>query len=295
MIDNSILYKSANGRAAVMNAYDETVRRWPVQPESLVVDTRHGKTHILAVGNADAPPLFFFHGWNGSACGTASELDLPLLAQHFRIYSPDTIGQSGRSAPNRPTVKGDAYGEWIVDLLDGLKIDRAYVSGISGGGYLTLKIAAYAPERVIKGFAIASAGLISLARPPLKFLLSTIPAFIYPHPATTRIFVRAVSAPGIPFSSEHEEMARGMALLFRHFRMIGSPGLLTDAELRRITAPMYILMGEHDVACSPKPSVERAQRLIANVQTEMVLGGGHVLNLDKPGLATEKMLAFFTT
>lgn len=293
MIDNSALYKSAAGRAIVMSDYDETVRNWPVVPESLYVHTRHGKTHILTLGKADAPPLFFFHGWNGSACGTPAELDLPRLLSHFRIYAPDTIGQGGRSAPNRPPVEGDAYGEWIVDLLDGLKLDRVYAAGISGGGYLTLKISAYAPQRVIKALAISSAGLMSLARPPLKFLLSALPAFLYPHPATARIFVRTMSAPGITPTPGHEGMARGMALLFRHYHMIGSPGFLTDAELKRITAPIYVLMGAHDVVCAPLQSIERAQRLIANVQTELVPDAGHVMGMDKHDLVTDRVLAFF--
>jgi pimeloyl-ACP methyl ester carboxylesterase len=290
--DNSILYKSAAGHAILSAAYDEALRRWPVPCESPYVDTRHGKTHVLVAGREDAPPLFFFHGWNGSACGVDDELDLAIITQHFRLYAPDTIGQSGRSAPNRPSGKGDAYGEWILDLFAALNIQRAFVSGISGGGYLTLKIAAFAPERVIKAFAISSAGLISLTRPGLGFMLAAIPAFIYPGPATGRLFVRMVSGRNIPFSPAHERMAQGMALLFHYYRMLGPPGFLSDHELRRISAPVYVLMGEKDSTVSASRTVERAKRLIHNVQTEIVPDAGHTLTMDRRDIVMKRMMEF---
>lgn len=294
MIDNRVLYKSDKGHAAVQAAYDESVKSWGIPVELIIVDTRHGQTHVLAAGPKDAPPLFFFHGWNGSACATGSELDVRALTQKFRLYSPDTVGQSGRSAPNRPSVEGDAYGEWLVDVLDGLKVEKAFVSGISGGGYLTLKLASYAPDRVAKAFAISTAGVMSLARPPLKFLLGALPAFIYPSQATGRLFVRNVSSPEVPFTPAHDEMARMMAMLFRHYRMIGSPGYLSDDELRRITAPTYILMGSHDSTVSADATAERARRLIPNVQAEIIPQGGHVLTMDCPELVMSRFWGFIT-
>ncbi len=293
MIDNSSLYKSPASHRIMMASYDEGLRGWPVPTESRYVKTRHGETHVVIAGREDAPPLFFFHGWNGSACGTRDELDLSVVTQHFRLYSPDTIGQSGRSAPNRPSVEGDAYGEWIVDLFDGLNIEQAHVSGISGGGYLTLKIASFAPQRVMKAFAISTAGVMSLARPGWKFLLAALPAFIYPSPATGRNFVRTVSAPNVPFSAAHERMAQGMALMFRHYRMLGSPGYLSDDELKRISAPVYVLMGAYDSTVSAQRTVERAQRLIANVQTEIVPDGGHTLTMDRPDIVMDRFMTFF--
>lgn len=292
MIDNSILYRSAAGHAAMKAGYDGALRDWPVPYESRYIETRHGATHVIVMGREDAPPLLFFHGWNGSACSTPDELDLPALTQHYRLYAPDTIGQSGRSAPNRPSVKGDAYAEWMVDLLDGLHIQRASVAGISGGGYLSLKLAAYAPQRVIKAFTISTAGLISLAVPGIGFLLATIPAFLYPSLTTGRLFVRAVSGDNITLSPAHERMAQGMMMIFRHFRPLGPPGYLSDAELQRIIAPVYVLMGEKDATISASRTVKRARQLIANVQTEVVPGGGHTLPMDRPELVMARLMAF---
>lgn len=293
MINNTMLYKSASGHKIIMDAYDQGLREWPVPHDSLYVFTRHGETHVIVAGCEDAPPLIFFHGWNGSAVGTRDELDLPSIVQHFRLYAPDTIGQSGRSAPNRPSVQTDAYGEWMVDLLDSLNIKQAYVAGISGGGYLALKLAAFAPDRAIKVFAISTAGITSLAVPGLGFLLATIPAFIHPAPTTARLFVRRVSAPNIPFTDAHERMAQGMVLLFRHYRMLGSPGYLTDAELQRITAPVSVLMGAHDSTISATRTVQRANHLIRTVETEIIPDAGHTLPIDQPHIVMNRLMQFF--
>lgn len=294
MNDNRMLYKSQIGYEAVMALYDEALRRWTVPYTLRCVETRHGSTHVLIAGREDAPPLFIFHGWGGSSAGACQEYDLSALANRFRLYFPDTIGQTGRSAPNRPPTTGPSYGEWVADLLDAFAIDRAYVAGISGGGYLTLKIASFAPERVIKAFAISTAGLVSLTMPPpMRFMLGAMPAMLFPNPTTARWFVKMVSSPKIKFSQPHEEMAQAMLLLFRHHKFSSGPGALADDELRRIAAPVYILMGQHDSTCNPARTVARARRLIPNVQTEIVPDAGHVLTLDRRDIVMARMLAFF--
>jgi pimeloyl-ACP methyl ester carboxylesterase len=294
LIDNRILYKSQAGYEAVMALYDEGLRGWPVPYESRYVDTRYGSTHVLVAGRENAPPLVVFHGWSGSSCGAHVEYDLPTLASRFRLYFVDTIGQSGRSGPNRPPTNGPAYGEWALDLLDSLGIVRAYIAGISGGGYLTLKLASFASKRVVRAFVISTAGILSLKMPlPLHFLLSAIPAMIYPHPTTARQFVRATSSPQIVFSQRREEMAQILLLLFRHHKFQQGPEKLTDDELRRITAPIYILMGRYDITTNPVKAVERAHRLMSHVQTEIVPDAGHVLTFDRQDIVMVRMLKFF--
>ncbi|MBC7813187.1 MAG: alpha/beta hydrolase, partial [Burkholderiales bacterium] len=246
-----------------------------------------------SAGPEHLPPLVFFHGWGGNAAATCFELDLLLLTQHFRIYSPDTIGQSGRSAPNRPPTTGDAYGEWAVDVLDALAIDRTYVSGISGGGYLTLKLTSFAPKRVIKALPVSTAGLVSLMPPPLRFLLGAFPVGMWPNAANARRFINAATSPRVPRTTHHEDAAQFMQRLFKHYRFANGPSLISDQQLQRITSPTYVLMGCDDVACNPTKSIERAMRLIRGVQTELLPDAGHMLTLDHPGLVEQRMVAFF--
>lgn len=65
MIDNSCLYRSPEGYAAMMAAYDATLNRWPIPYECLTVPTRHGETHLIASSAPEAPPLVLLGGRGG--------------------------------------------------------------------------------------------------------------------------------------------------------------------------------------------------------------------------------------
>jgi hypothetical protein len=43
------VFVTEENRAKVMAIYDEGLRRWPVPFETFFVDTRYGKTHVIAV------------------------------------------------------------------------------------------------------------------------------------------------------------------------------------------------------------------------------------------------------
>ncbi|NJR12540.1 hypothetical protein HC776_01240 [bacterium] len=105
------VYKSPAAHQTMMDFYDSRLAKWPIPYETRFVETRHGRTHVIVCGQADAPPLMIFHGWGANASAIYLEYDLVRLGQSFRLYLPDTIGQTGRSAPNRPVKDGPAYSE----------------------------------------------------------------------------------------------------------------------------------------------------------------------------------------
>lgn len=289
MIDNSSLYRSRESYAEMMARYDAALEGW--SPESRYVDTRHGTTHLLITGAETLPALFYFHGWGGNATGVRYELDLEALTQHYRVFAPDTIGQFGRSAPTRPPVDGPAYGEWIADIFDALNIDRAIVSGSSGGGFLSLKMAAYAPERVEKAFIISTAGVQSLKRMPLKALITFLPAMIRPSEASGRWMARRLLAPS-PDPDRVREMTDFFMTIGRHCKRFGVPGRLTDDELKTITAPVFCIMGKHDVTCHVDRVIDRLRRLVANFLFEVVPDAGHPLPAQRPDILHQRMAEF---
>ena len=51
------IFKSPEGEAQYLATYDATLAAWPVPYQSLIVPTRAGRTHVIASGPEDAPPL----------------------------------------------------------------------------------------------------------------------------------------------------------------------------------------------------------------------------------------------
>lgn len=101
------IYKSREGEAEIQALYDEPLGGLGLRYESLTVGTRAGHTHVIAVGPEDAPPVIFLPGGN-FLNPTCLRWFSPLAADH-RLYSPDLVGQPGRSSQTRPSPKGDGH------------------------------------------------------------------------------------------------------------------------------------------------------------------------------------------
>jgi pimeloyl-ACP methyl ester carboxylesterase len=292
MPDSAILYKSLAAHQAMMNHYDKDMARWPIPYETRFVETRHGRTHVIVCGRADAPPLLIFHGWGSNASATYTEYDLVRLGEVFRVYMPDTIGQTGRSDPQRPSTDGPAYSEWTSDVINGLGIDTVYLMGISGGGYIGLKAASALGERVKSLLVMCTAGLTPMRLTSWRFLFGGIPATLWPNEKTGMGFIKAMMTPNREILPVHRDAARGMAMVFKTHRFQGAPTPLTDAELRHITSPVMILLAEDDVFVNASRTIARAQQMIPHVQTEVISHCGHMLTIDQPGLADDRLMSF---
>ena len=284
------LYHSQAGYETAMQYYDLTVARGPVPYESRTVDTRFGNTHILIGGPEAGAPVLLFHGWNGSAAGVGNEF--PFLFTKYRVYMPDIVGHAGKSGPNRPSPQGSNYADWAKDVLDALNLDKVFTLGISGGGWMTLKFSAYFPEHVEKSVALSTDGLSGSNT--LAILYWMLPAAILPNEWTLLRFLSFTTSPNVKKTqADSQGFIEAMSLL-KHFKPQGNPGLLTDDELRRITSPFMLLMGEHERIFKPSESIERAKRLIPGLRAaEIVKDAGHIMTMDQPEIIMEKVTSFF--
>ncbi len=285
MLNPSSLYKSPYGYRAAMRTYNAQLRRWPVPFREQMVETRYGRTHMLVSGPEDAPPLFLIHGLAVNAL--VWRPNVAALSQHYRTYSVDNIGDLGKSAPSRPPLHTDDYGQWMVDVFDALGIARANMLGMSLGGWITLKTAIYAPDRVDHIVTLCPAGFVPLQ---LGFLVRGAAASFFPSPQTIRSFARTLVAPNSTMSPEDREL---LEVSMRHHRIkLGPVILLTPDELARVKAPTLLLVGRHDTIYSASDMVDRARRRIANVQAEIIDGAGHGINADQPDALHQRVLAF---
>ena len=116
------IYKSDAARAAIEALYDRALSRLPFPTESRRVDTTFGSTHVLVAGPEGAPPLLALQG--GNVVNPLTLAWLTPLADEFRIYAPDTIGQPGKSSGRRVSANDTSLGEWCEQVLDGLGLER---------------------------------------------------------------------------------------------------------------------------------------------------------------------------
>jgi pimeloyl-ACP methyl ester carboxylesterase len=285
MIDGSILYKNRTAYDAAMAFYDSQLARVTMPHQTCYIETRHGSTHVLTAGTPDAPALVLWHGMNANLTSWAPQINF--FAQQFYVIAADAVGNSGKSDPRRLDRKSLAYGEWSADVLAALNIQQAHHVGISGGGWMILKLANVAPHTIQSATLISSAGFKPIT---LKIIFKMLPHMLFNTPENSaRRFLKIMSPPGYDIP---ESDIQGFAHLF-NFKSERSIPVIPDDEIRCLTAPTMLLMGQYEVTFDPRSVIECAQQLIPNlVRAEIVAGVGHGMTGEKPDMINEKILNF---
>ncbi len=278
------MFRSAQGQARYFAAYDAALALWPVPVESFEAPTRFGRTHVHASGPLDAPPLVLLPGQAISS--TMWYPNIAALNRAFRVYAPDIPGDMGKSISTRPFKQPADFAEWLTDLWDALQLAQAHLVGLSYGGFAALRLALAAPARVQRLVLLSPAGVLPL-RPAyfLRMASVMLPAFVLSAQAKQKLFLGAYSPLAVPV------LAQMMTPTDFRYRLY-LPPVLTDAELAGINMPTLLLMGAQDVAYNPAAMLQRATRLIPHLETAVIPGAGHALNLDQPEQVNARLLAF---
>jgi len=155
----SSLFTSPARKATLLDWYERFAAKLTTPTTRRTVSTRFGEAHVLMTGPESAPPLVLLHGALASSAHLLGELEA--LAARFRVYAVDVVGQSVKSADAQPSVKNDDYGHWLADVMNALSLPRALIAGVSWGGFVAVRFAAIAPERVEKLVLLVPAGLVT--------------------------------------------------------------------------------------------------------------------------------------
>jgi len=287
-------FKSKQGEAEFLAAYDAMMAYFPTPFESMDIPGIYGCTHMVMSGPKDAPALVLLHG--GRASLTMWAANIADLSREHRVYAVDIIGQPGKSIANAKFQKRDDLIPWFSELLDALTISKPNLVGQSYGGWFTLAYALRRPERVNKIALISPAACFQ----PLSFqhALKGARMFFFPSRAAMRSFkLWETYLPNIQdpqnralFETKLEQLYLG----FKYYRCQGeaNPNTFSDQELRSLKTPTLLLIGEQEVIYDPVASIERARRLIPNIETRLIPEASHDLAYFQAKTVNEIILAF---
>ena len=266
------IYKSAEGKAKILEYYDKALLRLNVNYKDLFVDTRFGKTHILEIGPEEGKPLVIFHG--GNVTNPVSLSWFKPLMNEYHIYAPDTIGHPGKSDETRISPRDSSYAQWAVDFLDEIGLNQAYFIGPSYGGGIAVKIASYAPERISKAVLLIPSGIANGSTKRMIFEV-LIPVLIYKYFSNHDRLVRAVR----PMLSEEidEDLLQHIGDVLRYAKLESEfPRLVTSEEIKGFRAPTLVFAGEKDIFFPADVIIPRVKEIIPNlVAAESLKGSNH--------------------
>lgn len=228
------------------------------------------------------PPLVLVHGYLGGA--PMWRRDVEHFSGAFDVIAPDLPGygtRAGEPAPNRIGLYADA----VLDLLDGLGIDRFHLLGHSMGGMIAQEMAATAPGRIdrLVLYGTGPRGVLPDRFEPIETSRQRLRA--NGVAATARRiaatwFVDGESADAFPLC---ERLGGAVSLETALAGLDAMEAWDGRSGLARIAAPTLVLWGDRDRSYGwPQP--EALWRGIDGASLAVVPGCAHNVHQEKPAL-----------
>jgi 2-hydroxy-6-oxonona-2,4-dienedioate hydrolase len=132
------------------------------------VDAGGVRTRTLTAGAGAGETVVFLHGISGHL-----EVYVPTIAAHaadFEVHAIDMLGHGYTEKPLEPYTIA-SYVDHVIAYMDAVGIERAHISGLSLGGWVTAYLAATHPERVLSATLTCSAGSPAMADPKISAMI----------------------------------------------------------------------------------------------------------------------------
>jgi 3-oxoadipate enol-lactonase len=251
------------------------------------------ETRYLEAGSGR--PVVLLHAFPFSA-----DMWRPQLARvpdGWRFIAPDLRGFGGSPMPGGQPPTLDDYAEDVLGLLDVLDIDRAVISGLSMGGYITFALFRKASAR-FSGMILAD----TRPQPDTPEGLKGRRALLE---LTRTSGIRAVADDLIPklvgetSRRERPVVVDDVRRLIEANNVDGIAGAIhalmtrqdSSPDLARISCPTLVIVGREDLI-TPVQESERMHEAIAGSRIVILHRAGHLSNLETPQEFSEALGAF---
>lgn len=251
----------------------------------------NGITITYSDSGGDGPAVVFSHGYLMDH--SMFEPQVAALAPDYRVITWDARGFGGTRATGSFTYWDSAAD--VLGLLDHLGIENAVLGGMSQGGFLSLRAALKAPDRVRALILIDSqAGLEDPEAAPAYEEMERI--WLEHGPAPVQDVVASLILGPADGPVDHAPWFAKWELIDRQdtqfaFRCLMDRDDITG-RLGEISCPALIIHGTADAAIA----MERAEAVHAGLAGTATLvqveGGSHATNLSHPEPVNAAILEF---
>ncbi len=286
-------FKSDDGKARYIAAYDAALRDWPVPYQEIDVQTRLGPTHVVASGAPDAPPLLLLPSFAGTA--VVWRLNADGLSRLFRIYAVDVIGQPGKSQAIRRMRSRRDYASWLAELMDGLGVRRASIVGCSFGAFLAMNQAVMTPDRIDRVVLISPAGTFASQFWKLTYTMRIrAPALKLMRRLAGKKRAPSLADLGPRRLPRDPKWAALIGVTMAEAPEVGvtNAAVFSGAQLRAIRAPTLLLIGDKETLYEPQAMLRLAQRRMPGLKGAIVPDADHIAAMAQPDEVNARIAGF---
>lgn len=261
-------FKTNEGKQAVIEYYNMLLSYMNISHEELSVATRYGDTFLLAAGDKEKEPVILLHG---SSMNSAMWIrDIEEMSKYFRVYAPDLPGEPGRSNEEQLPFDNMDYMLWLSDVFEALHISTANLVGLSLGAWLAVKFASNYSDKVKKLVLLCPAGIGGQNHAFKDIAMALLPKG---ESGVDELFQMINGGNPIPeIMLNYQKLIAGVF----NSRMEPIP-IFTDEDLKRLTMPSLLIVGEKDIMLNSLETAERYKRLVPTASIMVLPDAGHSL------------------
>ena len=240
-------------------------------------------------------PVILLHGYPFDRSMWREQIDF-LSARGFRVVAPDLRGMGQTKAPSETSTMDDMAGD-VAALMDELKIDQAFICGLSMGGYVAFDFVRLFPSRVR---ALVLAGTrapadneqesqareqqaMRMLAEGMNFVVdATLSKLLAPRSLAEKPAVVASVREMISNADPQGAAAaqRGMAVRRNY-----------SDDLPSIDVPTMVIVGRDD-PIRPVADAEFMHEKIRDSHLEIIEDAAHMTNMEQPGVFNRLLLEF---
>ena len=214
------------------------------------------------------------------------------LRDRYRVITWDERGFGDTVYDDRPFTYWDSAAD-CLGLMDRLGIERAVLGGMSQGGFVSLRAALLAPERV-RGLILLDTQAGTEDPEAVPLYRGMIDQWVADGPTEELAAVTASIIIGDPELSavwSAKWMARPQEALANPGRELLERESIAD-RLGEITQPALVVHGTADVAITMDKAEALAAGLVGCDGVVTVEGGTHAANMTHPGPVNDAIVDF---
>ena len=283
------LFTSKKEEQKYINAYNNSLKLWPVAYEEKYVPTSFGTAHVIVSGPASGEPLVLLHGMD--ATSTMWYPNVKDFTKNYRVYAIDYIMEPGKSALNEnKNLNQDEIVTYYNEIFNGLGLKKFNLLGTSRGGWIATlytlkhqenikKLALLAPVQTFCSIKM-NPDLVNAANfkivPTRKRLKKLVNDFsLYPEKIDPAV---------------KEQMYLGTKYSRTKLDLFAMQPF-KDEELKTITIPVLVLVGDHDIL-NPIEIVKLGGEKIPGSEGAVIETAGHFLTVDRTEEVDKRVLDF---
>lgn len=248
----------------------------PASTTSGTVEVKGARIYYATYGVETGEPVVLLHGGLGNSDHFGFQM--PALVDKFRVIVVDSRGQ-GRSTLSKAKLSYHAMAEDVIAVLDKLAIGKAAFVGWSDGGEIALDLAIHQPTRVSKIFVVG-ANYDAAGTKPRGGSSS----------ATFQAYAAKCKADHAKLSTKPKSYDAVIDALLPVWR---TPAGFTKAQLKAISVPAAITLGDHDEIIV-LDQVKEMGTLIPQGRSIVFENASHFVMWQDPESFNKALVAFLT-